>query len=174
MIIELNGVCPTVAEDAYVAPTAVLIGNVTVKSGANIWFGAVLRGDSGAIVVGARTSVQDNVVVHVNARNDTLIGDDVLIGHGAVLEGCTIGDSVLVGMGAVLLSGATVGKGALIAAGAVVRENSRIPETVLVAGVPAAVRGSLSAAQSDRLGEGPTHYQQMAELYRTHASIVHA
>lgn len=172
MIIELNGVSPTIADDAYIAPTAVLIGNVTVKAGANIWFGAVLRGDTGAIVIGERTSVQDNVVIHVNEHEDTLIGDDVLIGHGAVLEGCTIGDGALVGMGAVVLSGATVGKRTLIAAGAIVRENSRLPDAVLVAGVPGAVRGSLSEAQSGRLGEGPTHYQRMAHLYRTSAHIV--
>lgn len=172
MIIELNGVRPTVASDAFIAPTAVLIGNVTVKAGANVWFGAVLRGDAGAIVVGERTSVQDNVVVHVNAQEDTLIGDDVLIGHGAVLEGCEIGDGALVGMGVVVLSGAKIGRRALIAAGALVRENSRIPEEVLVAGVPGAVRGSLSTGQTDRVGEGPQHYQRMAELYRAQARIV--
>ena len=114
MIIELNGVRPTIAEDAYIAPTAVLIGNVTVKAGANIWFGAVLRGDTGAIVIGERTSVQDNVVIHVNEHEDTIIGDDVLLGHGAVLEGCTIGDGALIGMGAVVLSGASVGKQTLV------------------------------------------------------------
>lgn len=172
MIIELNGVRPTIAEDAYIAPTAVLIGNVTVKAGANIWFGAVLRGDTGAIVIGERTSVQDNVVIHVNEREDTVIGDGVLIGHGAVLEGCTIGDGALVGMGAVVLSGAKIGKQSLVGAGAVVRENSRIPDAVLAAGVPAAVRGSLSSAQNERLGDGPAHYQRMAILYRDCAVVV--
>lgn len=172
MIIELNGVCPTVAEDTYIAPTAVLIGNVTVKTGANIWFGAVLRGDTGAIVIGERTSVQDNVVIHVNEREDTIIGDDVLVGHGAVMEGCTIGDGALIGMGAVVLSGATIGKRSLVAAGAVVRENMRIPDAVLVAGIPAAVRGSLSTAHTDRLGEGPGHYQRMAAIYRERTVVV--
>jgi acetyltransferase-like isoleucine patch superfamily enzyme len=100
MIIELAGVRPTIAEDVYIAPTAVVIGNVTILPGANIWFGAVLRGDSGRIVVGRRVSVQDNVVVHVNERADTIIGDDVLLGHGAILEGCRIGAGALVGMGA--------------------------------------------------------------------------
>ncbi len=172
MIIEFNGVRPKVAEDAYIAPTAVLIGNVTVKAGANIWFGAVLRGDTGEIVVGERSSIQDNVVIHVNERENTVIGNDVLIGHGAVLEGCTIGDGALVGMGAVVLSGAVIGKGTLIAAGAVVRENTRIPDAVLVAGVPGAVRGSLSTAQNARLDEGPVHYQRLAEIYKTRAAIV--
>lgn len=172
MIIELNGVRPQVAEDAYIAPTAVLIGDVTVKAGANIWFGAVLRGDTGAIVIGERTSVQDNVVIHVNEQEDTILGDDVLIGHGAVLEGCTIGDGALIGMGAIVLSGARIGRQSLVAAGALVRENNRIPDAVLVAGVPAVVRSSLNAAQTDRLGEGPAHYQQMAALYKTHAHVI--
>ncbi len=172
MIIELNGVRPTIAEDAYIAPTAVLIGNVTVKAGANIWFGAVLRGDTGAIVIGERTSVQDNVVIHVNEHEDTIIGDEVLIGHGAVLEGCAVSHGALIGMGAIILSGAKIGRQSLVAAGALVRENSRIPDAVLVAGVPAAVRGSLSTAHTDRLGEGPAHYQRMAALYRDHAVVV--
>lgn len=172
MIIELNGVRPKIAEDAFVAPTAVLIGNVTVKAGANVWFGAVLRGDTGEIVIGERSSIQDNVVIHVNERENTVIGNDVLIGHGAVLEGCTIGDGALVGMGAVVLSGATIGKGALIAAGTVVRENTRIPDAVLVAGVPGAVRGSLSTVQNARLYEGPVHYQRLVALYKTQANIV--
>lgn len=172
MIIELNGVRPKIAEDAFVAPTAVLIGNVTVKAGANVWFGAVLRGDTGEIVIGERSSIQDNVVIHVNERENTVIGNDVLIGHGAVLEGCTIGDGALVGMGAVVLSGATIGKGALIAAGTVVRENTRIPDAVLVAGVPGAVRGSLSTVQNARLDEGPVHYQRLVALYKTQANVV--
>lgn len=172
MIIELNGVRPKIAEDAFVAPTAVLIGNVTVKAGANVWFGAVLRGDTGEIVIGERSSIQDNVVIHVNERENTVIGNDVLIGHGAVLEGCTIGDGALVGMGAVVLSGATIGKGALIAAGTVVRENTRIPDAVLVAGVPGAVRGSLSTVQNARLDEGSVHYQRLVALYKTQANVV--
>ena len=109
MIVELAGIRPTIAEDVYLAPTAVIIGNVTILPGANIWFGAVLRGDSGRIVIGRRVSVQDNVVVHVNERADTIIGDDVLIGHGAILEGCRIGAGALVGMGATVLSGAHIG-----------------------------------------------------------------
>jgi len=171
-MIELNGVRPAIAENTYIAPTAVLIGNVTIKAGANIWFGAVLRGDAGAIVIGERTSVQDNVVIHVNEHEDTIVGNDVLLGHGAVLEGCTIGDGALIGMGAVVLSGASVGKQSLVAAGTVVRENSILPEGVLVAGVPGTVRGPLSTVQADRMGEGPSHYQRMAEFYRTQARVV--
>ena len=172
MIIELAGVRPTIAEDVYIAPTAVVIGNVTILSGANIWFGAVLRGDSGRIVIGRRASVQDNVVVHVNERADTIVGDDVLIGHGAILEGCRIGAGALVGMGATVLSGAHIGERALIAAGSLVREDSEIPAEMLAAGVPATVRGALSPDLVARLARGPHHYQEMARLYMQGARVI--
>lgn len=172
MLIEFSGVRPTVADDVFIAPTAVVIGRVTLGAGANVWFGAVLRGDSGRIVVGRRVSVQDNVVIHVNDRADTLIDDDVLIGHGAILEGCHIGAGALVGMRATVLSGAQVGEGALIAAGSVVRENSVIPPHVLAAGVPAEVKGPLPLALQERLHQGPGHYQALAHLYQTSAVVI--
>lgn len=172
MIIELAGVRPSIAEDVYIAPTAVVIGNVTILSGANIWFGAVLRGDSGRIVVGRRVSVQDNVVVHVNERADTIIGDDVLLGHGAILEGCRIGAGALIGMGATVLSGAHIGERTLVAAGSLVREGSEIPAEVLAAGVPATVRGELAPDQVARLARGPQHYQEMARLYAQGARVI--
>ena len=113
MLIELNGVRPKVAEGVYIAPTAVLIGDVTIGAGSSVWFGAVLRGDSGRIVIGERVSVQDNVVIHVNEHEDTIVEDDVLIGHAAVLEGCRIGREALIGMHATVLSGARVGERSL-------------------------------------------------------------
>ena len=172
MIVELAGIRPTIAEDVYIAPTAVIIGNVTILPGANIWFGAVLRGDSGRIVIGRRVSVQDNVVVHVNERADTIIGDDVLIGHGAILEGCRIEAGALVGMGATVLSGAHIGARALLAAGSLVREDSEIPAEVLAAGVPATVRGALAPELVARLARGPLHYQEMARLYTQGARVI--
>ncbi|NJN84286.1 MAG: gamma carbonic anhydrase family protein, partial [Caldilineaceae bacterium] len=112
MIIEHMGKQPQIAEGVYLAPTATVIGDVIIEAGANIWFGAVLRGDSGRIVIGPRTSVQDNVVVHVNGHHDTIVEGDVIIGHGVVLEGCRIGQGALLGMNATVLSGAEVGAGA--------------------------------------------------------------
>jgi carbonic anhydrase/acetyltransferase-like protein (isoleucine patch superfamily) len=172
MLIELDGVRPTVAADVYIAPTAVLIGDVTVGAGSSIWFGAVLRGDSGRIVIGERVSVQDNVVIHVNEREDTIIDDDVLLGHAAVLEGCHIGRAALIGMHATVLSGARVGAGSLIAAGSLVREGAQIPPAVLAAGVPAAVKGELPPRVQERMRYGPQHYTAMAQRYLTGARVI--
>jgi carbonic anhydrase/acetyltransferase-like protein (isoleucine patch superfamily) len=171
MIIELDGVHPTIAAGVYVAPTAVIIGNVTIGAGSSVWFGAVLRGDMGPIVIGERVSVQDNVVIHVNEREATMIDDDVLIGHGAVLEGCRIGRGSLIGMHATVLSGARVGEGALVAAGSLVREHAQIPPAVLAAGVPAEIKGELPSRVQERLKRGPLHYTELAKLYLAKAVI---
>ncbi len=172
MIIELDGVQPTIGADVFIAPTAVIIGDVTIGAGANIWFGAVIRGDAGPIRIGARVSVQDNVVIHVNTRAATVVEDDVLIGHGAVLEGCHIGQGALIGMHATVLSGAQIGAHALVAAGSLVREESQVPPATLAAGVPAVVRGELPAALQERLRRGPIHYQENAQRYRQGMKIV--
>ena len=158
MIIEFNGVRPVIAPDVYVAPTAVIIGNVTIGAGSSVWFGAVVRGDTGPIVIGERVSVQDNVVIHVNDREATIVEDDVLIGHGAVLEGCHIGPGTMIGMHATVLSGARVGAHTLIAAGSLVREQSQIPAEVLAAGVPAEIKGPLPPRIQERMRRGPRHY----------------
>jgi carbonic anhydrase/acetyltransferase-like protein (isoleucine patch superfamily) len=145
---------------------------VTIGAGASIWFGAVVRGDAGPITIGARVSVQDNVVIHVNDREATIVEDDVLIGHGAVLEGCHIGKGALIGMHATVLSGARVGERALVAAGSLVREQSQIPAEVLAAGVPAEVKGALPPRVQARMAQGPLHYQEMARLYAGEAKII--
>ena len=172
MLIELNGVRPRVAEGVYIAPTAVVIGDVTIGAGSSVWFGAVLRGDSGRIVIGERVSVQDNVVIHVNEREDTIVEDDVLIGHAAVMEGCRIGREALIGMHATVLSGARVGERALIAAGSLVREHAQIPPAVLAAGVPAEVKGELPQRVQERMRRGPLHYIEMAQRYLDDARII--
>ena len=172
MIIEFNGIRPRIAPDVYVAPTAVIIGDVTIGPGASVWFGAVIRGDSGPIVIGARVSIQDNAVIHVNEHDATILEDDVLVGHAAVLEGCHIGPYTMVGMRATVLSGARVGAGCLIAAGAVVREQSDFPARSLIAGVPAVRKGPLPLVLEERLKRGPRHYQEYALLYATQAKVV--
>lgn len=172
MLIELNGVRPTIAEGVYIAPTAVLIGDVSVGKGSSIWFGAVLRGDTGRIVIGERVSVQDNVVIHVNEREDTIIEDDVLVGHAAVLEGCHIGRESLIGMHATVLSSARVGERSLIAAGSLVREHAQIAAGVLAAGVPAEIKGELPPRVQERMRYGPKHYSELAQRYLTSAVII--
>jgi len=121
----------------YVAPSAVLVGDVTIDEGASIWHGAVLRGDFDSIVVGRDSNVQDNAVVHVDRGMPAAIGRRVTVGHAAVVHGCTIGDDCLVGMNSTINSGALIGSGSVVASGAVVRENAEFPAGTLIAGVPA-------------------------------------
>ncbi|MGB1250052.1 MAG: gamma carbonic anhydrase family protein [Candidatus Promineifilaceae bacterium] len=170
-IFSLGDKTPQISADAFIAPNATIVGDVIIESQANIWYGVVIRGDAGQIRVGARTSVQDNTVLHVNDKHDTLIGADVTIGHAAVLEGCVIGDGVLIGMNATVLDGAQVGAGALVAAGALVRENQTIPDGMIAAGVPAKVRGAVSAELAARLVEAPQKYQTYMQL---HADAIEA
>jgi carbonic anhydrase/acetyltransferase-like protein (isoleucine patch superfamily) len=165
MIIELDGKTPQVAEDAFIAPTAVLIGDVTVHPGASVWFGAVLRGDNSAIVIGAGSNVQDNCVIHCADELPTIVGENVTVGHMAMLEGCVIGDGSLVGMGAVVLQRAKVGANALVAAGAVVGEGTEIPDGVLAAGVPAQVKKELAGSSQRWVATAAREYQSKRLRY---------
>jgi carbonic anhydrase/acetyltransferase-like protein (isoleucine patch superfamily) len=166
LILPYRNKYPVIAPDAFIAPNATIIGDVTIEAGASIWFGAVLRGDQNHIIVGARVSVQDNAVIHCNDRRPTVIEADVTVGHGVVMEGCHIHQGVLIGMNATILDGATVGARALVAAGSVVLENQVIPPEVLAAGVPARVKGQLSEALLQRLARAPEFYQELANNYR--------
>jgi carbonic anhydrase/acetyltransferase-like protein (isoleucine patch superfamily) len=165
-IVELGGIAPTIGEDVFLSPTAVLVGDVRVGDRANIWFGTVLRGDVSHIEIGAGSSIQDNAVIHCATDLPTVIGTDVVIGHGAMLEGCTIEDGALVGMGAIVLQHATVGAGAMLAAGTVVAERQQIAPRVLAAGVPArTIKKELSGAALTWTGRAAAHYQELREQY---------
>lgn len=143
-LLALPEATPEVADTAFVAAGARVVGAVTLGDRASVWYNAVLRGDSAPISIGARSNVQDGVAVHVDAEHGVEVGEDVSIGHNAVVHGCRIGDGTLVGMGSVILSGAVIGAGCLIAGGAVVLEGAVIPDGSLVAGVPAKVRRPLT------------------------------
>lgn len=166
-IVPFNGRSPSIHPSAFVAPTAVLVGNVTVGPESSIWFGAVLRGDDPdhGIVVGARTSVQDNCVVHVGRWGPTVIGADVTVGHGAKFESCTIGDRTVVGMNAVILQGAVIEPECLLAANTVVLEGTRIPTRSLVAGVPGKVKKTLEGSAAEWIEGGGAHYVELARRY---------
>ena len=166
-IVELDGVVPTIGEGVYLAPTAVLIGDVRVGDRCNVWFGTVLRGDAASsyIEIGAGCSIQDNAVIHCADDLPTVIGDDVVVGHGALLEGCTIDDRALIGMGSIILQHVHVGAGAMVAAGAVVSERTEIPGSVLAAGVPARVKKELSGSALAWTDSAAGHYQQLREHY---------
>lgn len=167
MIVAFEGVSPRIHPTAFIAPTAVVIGNVEIGAEASVWFGAVVRGDGGehAIRIGARTSVQDNCVVHVSAQGPTIVGDDVTIGHGAVLESCVIGRGALIGMNAVVLQQATVGEEALIAAGSVVAAGSEIPPRHLAAGTPAKVKKEIAGESLGWIVRSPGHYVNLSRRY---------
>lgn len=139
MIIALGEVAPEVADDAWVAPTATLIGAVNLAAGASVWYGAVLRGDNEPIRIGANSNVQDNVVIHTDMGAPATLGSGVSVGHNAVIHGAIIGDDVLVGMGAIIMNRAVVGDGSLVAAGALIPEDAVIPPRSLVVGAPARV-----------------------------------
>lgn len=166
-VIPFRGKSPTIHPSAFVAPTAVLIGDVTVGEDSSIWFGAVLRGDDPdhGIVVGPRTSVQDNCVVHVGRWGPTVIGADVTVGHGAKFESCTIGDRTVVGMNAVILQGALVGRECVLAANTVVLERHEIPNRSVVAGVPGVVKKTLEGSAAEWIAGGGAHYVTLSREY---------
>ena len=143
-VLTAAGRTPVLDPSAFVAPGARVIGGVTLGEGSSVWYNAVLRADGDTITVGAGSNLQDNVSVHVDTGRPVLIGENVSVGHNAVVHGCTIGDGSLIGMGSVILSGALIGEGCLIAGGAVVLEGAVIPPGSLVAGVPAKVRRELT------------------------------
>lgn len=167
-VYALDGYEPSIAASVFVAPTATIAGNVSIGEDSSVWFGATLRADHGEreIVVGARTSIQDGCVVHVSTENGTIIGDDVTVGHGAILEGCRIENHALIGMNAVVLEGAEVGVGSMVAAGAVVPVGMVIPAGMLVAGVPATVKKEISGGSAGWIDRSASHYVALARRYR--------
>lgn len=166
-IIAYNGHTPRIHPTAFIAPTAVLIGDVEVGAESSIWFGAVLRGDhpDHGIRIGARTSIQDNCVVHVSARGPTLVGDEVTVGHGAKFESCVIQRGALIGMNAVLLHGCEIGEESLVAALSVVPTGLKVPRRTLVAGAPAVVRKELSGEAASWIAGSAEHYVELSRSY---------
>ena len=157
-VLTAAGRTPLLDATAFVAAGARVIGGVTLGPGASVWYNAVLRADGDTITVGAGSNLQDNVSVHVDAGRPVVIGENVSVGHNAVVHGCTIGDGSLIGMGAVVLNGARIGSGCLIAGGAVVLEGAEIPDGSLVAGVPGKVRRELTEEERAGLLRNAEHY----------------
>jgi carbonic anhydrase/acetyltransferase-like protein (isoleucine patch superfamily) len=168
MFIEYRGKSPNVHPTAFVAPTAVLIGDVHVGERASIWFGAVIRADNGPIIIGARSNVQDNAVLHVSENKSTIVGDDVTIGHCATMEDCKIEDGAVIGSNAVVLNDATVGTRAMIAAGSVVGMGTKIPPEVLAAGAPAVVKKKLEGGASMWVEIAGPEYVHLSRAYLQH------
>jgi carbonic anhydrase/acetyltransferase-like protein (isoleucine patch superfamily) len=165
VIIEYKGRVPRIGRNVFLAPNATLIGDVVIGDNSSIWFGAVLRGDEGQIIIGSETNVQDNAVLHTTHENPTRLDDRVTIGHGALLEGCHIEEGVVIGMGAVILQGAVVGARSLVAAGSVVGRNAVIPTGTLAAGAPAVVKKELSGIALESVKTSSAAYVKLANQY---------
>lgn len=166
LTLPYNGVWPRISPTAFVAPTAVIVGDVEIGDEASIWFGVVIRGDTAPVRIGARSNVQDNTVIHTDEGMPTLIGDDCSVGHAAIVHGATVGDGSLVGMGARLLNRASIGKGSVIAAGALLPEGKSVPDGQLAMGSPAKAVRAVNDVERERMREGITHYLTYAREYR--------
>ena len=166
MIYSLDGLVPEIAESAWVAPDANLIGRIILGADASVWFGASLRGDNEPITVGAGSNIQENCVLHTDMGYPLTIGENCTIGHKAMLHGCTIGEQSLIGMGATVLNGAVIGRNCLIGACALITEGREIPDNSLVMGAPGKVVRQLDDAAIAGLLRSARHYQQVARRFR--------
>ena len=161
-----KGKIPTIAPDVFIADNAVIIGDVDISSGSSVWFGVVIRGDSSKITIGERSNIQDLTMIHADADAPTTIGDDVTIGHGALVHGCVVEDGAQVSMGAIVLSHATIGAGAIVGAGALVPEGATVEPNTIVMGVPAKPRRTVTDEDRARTIEAARHYSELGREYK--------
>lgn len=155
---------PDIHPSAFVAPGAVVRGEVHLAENSSVFYNAVLRGDRAPISIGEGTNIQDNCVVHVEYDLPVTVGKNVTVGHGAILHGCTVGDETLIGMGAIVLNGAQIGKSCLIGAGALVTQNAVIPDGCMAVGSPARVKRPLTPEEMDGLRQSAADYRQEAQV----------
>ena len=165
-IYAIDGVAPHIAATAWVADSAQVMGQVELGEGASVWFGAVVRGDTDRITIGAGSNIQDASVLHADTGQPLLVGERVTVGHQVVLHGCTIGDESLIGIGAVVLNGAKIGKNCLVGAGALVTEGKEFPDGSMILGSPAKAVRQLAPAQIEGLRQSARHYTDKARRFR--------
>ena len=164
---QLGDDVPQLAEGAWVADSAQVMGAVELAEGANVWFGAVLRGDTELLRVGRNSNVQDGTVIHADHGFPVTLGENVTVGHQVMLHGCTVGDGSLIGIQAVVLNGAKIGRNSLVGAGSLVTEGKEFPDGSLIMGRPAKVVRELTAEQIEGLQQSAKHYVENAERHRT-------
>ena len=160
---------PRVAPDAWVAESATVVGRVALGAGANVWYGAVLRGDNEWITIGERSNVQDGAVLHTDMGSPLTLGADVTIGHQVMLHGCTIGDNTLIGIQSVIMNGARIGRNCIVGAGSLVTEGKQFPDNSLIVGSPARNIRTLTDEQVEGLRMSAAHYVANAAHHRDHA-----
>ena len=159
VVLPIRGRAPRLGSRVFIAPSATVVGDVVLGDDVSVWYGVVVRGDVNWVRIGARCNLQDGAVVHVEHGSfPTLLEDEVSVGHGAIVHGCTLRRGSLIGMGAIILNGAEVGEGALVAAGAVIREGLVVPPHTLVAGVPAVIKRTLDDDEMVRVADTAAHY----------------
>ncbi len=166
LVLPYRDSAPRLADDVFIAPTAVIIGDVAVGSGSSLWFGVVIRGDVGPVRIGRRVNLQEGVIIHLDPGFPVTIEDDVTVGHGAIVHGASIGYGAQIGMGAILLTGSRIGAQAIVAAGAVVPEGMEIPAGTVAMGIPARVRRSVTDEERADLLERARRYSERAAEYR--------
>ncbi|THU05269.1 gamma carbonic anhydrase family protein [Lampropedia puyangensis] len=165
-IFELDGICPTISDSAWVADSATVLGQVTLEADASIWFGSVIRGDTDQITVGEGSNIQDASVLHADFGKPLHIGRHVTVGHQVMLHGCTIGDESLVGIGAVILNGAKIGKNCLVGARSLITENKEFPDGSMIMGSPAKVVRALTAEEIEGLRQSAKNYVANAKRFQ--------
>ncbi|MEI8134514.1 MAG: gamma carbonic anhydrase family protein [bacterium] len=166
-VLEFQGKLPEIHPSCFLASGSRVIGDVVLEENVSVWFNVVIRGDVERIRIGKNSNIQDNVVIHVtHFKNPTQVGENVTIGHGAILHGCTVRDGALIGMNAVVLDRAVIGEGALVAAGAVVTPHTHIPAGMLSAGIPAKVIRPLNESEKQMVEEGSSNYMMYVQHYR--------
>lgn len=165
MIKSFEGIKPTIDDSAFVAETADIIGNVTIKENASIWYKAVLRGDDGKVIVGENSNVQDGTIVHCGENEPTIIGNNVTIGHAAIIHGCKIGNNSLIGMGSTILDNAEIGEFTMVGAGSLVT-GKKFPSGVLLLGSPAKVVRELTEEEKLSLKKSALHYVEMGKKHK--------
>lgn len=157
---------PQIDPTAFIADGAKVIGDVIMKANSSIWYNTVARADINQIIIGERSNIQDNSVMHLENDQGVTIGDDVTIGHKAIIHGCEIKDGALIGMGSIIMNGASIGKGAVIGAGAVVTENMQVPDLALVVGLPGKIIKTLPPETFDNNVNWARKYVQLAKLHK--------
>ena len=166
MKLQFNGVAPSINENAYVSESVDIIGDVKVEENVSIWFGARLRADMNKIVIGANSNIQENAVVHVDIESPVIIGENVTIGHSAIIHGCNISNNVLVGMGSIILNNAKISKNSIVGAGALVTQGKEFEEGVLILGNPAKSVRKLSEEEIKSIKRSADNYVALSKKYK--------
>ena len=166
MKLQFNGVAPSINENAYVSESVDIIGDVKVEENVSIWFGARLRADMNKIVIGANSNIQENAVVHVDIESPVIIGENVTIGHSAIIHGCNISNNVLVGMGSIILNNAKISKNSIVGAGALVTQGKEFEEGVLILGNPAKAVRKLSEEEIKSIKRSADNYVALSKKYQ--------